>query len=551
VLRPTRLLALARRDLALELRGRRGWALPVIALVLLMPVASLPIGGRPPAERATPPAIQVSGAVPTAVLAVPGVQVVDDGGLRFSTGEDGATLVRGTHLPPQIRASLDGERPGLTLETVTRQVVLALIAASVLTAAVSASIAGERARRTLETLLASSATRGEIVVGKWLAWAGFGAGAAMLAAAAALATGRVELGWWLVPLPMVPAASVALGLYLVRRAADLVAGTTVSVRVLPAVLAVAGITAWILGQDNPLLGAAVPLGGALVAAGATWPGAAPPLLAAAVTGLAAAGFLVLTARDLERTSLGRAREGKLRAAVWSGVFGVGAWWAPVLGPVVWAAAGNPTLAAELPAAAGPLAGALAMLLWCLAAASRTHTPAASMNLGDARGLRLGAAHLPAAAIAGIALAASAAVSGWTSAPADPLLVDAYARLAASLQPSWAGVTVLLITVVAQELFWRGYVARAAGPLAAVVLFAAVHSPLDPLRGLLVGAILTALATRAGTLAPAIAARLVWVAAAPLAGLLGLVPATALGVATALWLGASAARRTRADRPDPR
>ena len=66
-LRPARVVALARRDLAMELRGRRGWALPFIAALLLVPVATLPVGGAARPEGTTPRAVRVQGDVPAAV----------------------------------------------------------------------------------------------------------------------------------------------------------------------------------------------------------------------------------------------------------------------------------------------------------------------------------------------------------------------------------------------------------------------------------------------------------------------------------------------------
>ncbi|MER2507888.1 MAG: hypothetical protein ABTQ27_03915, partial [Amaricoccus sp.] len=89
--------------------------------------------------------------------------------------------------------------------------------------------------------IAAAVTREEIVLGKWLAWAGYGVFAAMSAATVSIALGRVEPGWWLFPLPTVAMGSVALALYLVRHTTDVVSGAATSLRVLPALLTITGL----------------------------------------------------------------------------------------------------------------------------------------------------------------------------------------------------------------------------------------------------------------------------------------------------------------------
>lgn len=498
----------------MELRGRRGWALPVIAAGLLLPVAGIGMGGRAPPAPKPPPAIVISGEVPPEVASLPQVQAKDKGGLAFRK-DQGTVLVRGPGVPPAVREALDGDQPTLRLEVKQRPLrlpgrtlILALISASILTTAISGSLAGERSRRTLETLLASSATRGEIITGKWLAWSSFGAMQAVLASLIAIAAGNVAAGPWLIPLAVVPGAAVAVGLYLVRRAADLVGGTTVTMRVLPAVLAITGILAWVLGRTDPMYGALVPLGGALIAAGNTWDGWGPPLLATVVSGGCTAGLLWLTTRDLERPSLRQAGPKPLASALWALVIGIAAWWTPVLGPTVWAAAGNPTLADQLSRPAAAIAGSAGLLVFCVLAAGRSPDPRRTVGMvrPDAPGWRVAAA----TALAILALPVSGLVTGWTPVPADPLLDGARQQLAGALQPATAGIGVVTITIVAQELFWRGWLYRRSGAVFAVLAFTVVHSPLDPLRGLFLGVVLVALtAVAGGSVVPAILARLGW------------------------------------------
>ncbi len=503
MLRPRRVIAIARRDLVLELSGRRGLALPIVTTLLLGPLAGLRLGRDPGDAQAPPPAVRVSGDVPASLADAPGVTVVPAGGVELIDDGD-ALRVRGSDVPPALRRALDGPSPAVTVTVRStplvlpgRTLTLALVASSILTSAVSASIAGERGRKTLETLLASSATRHEIVIGKWAAWTGYGVLAASLASAGAIAAGRVDPGWWMLPLPLVPACTVALGLYLVRRAADLVGGATVSMRVLPAALGISGIAAWILGRTDPLLGAALPLGGALVAAGGTWAGPAPALIAAATTGLTTAWLLDRTARDLEQEGAPRERFG-VWAFVQGSLFGAFAWNAPVLGPLLWAAAGNPVLTAELPAAAGPLAGALALIAWVATAWARRATDPPPSAATWAGGL---AAFAVVAVGAWLALGAS---DVWS--PAGAWAVDARARGAFGLNPD--PLPLAMVVILGQELYLRGWLHSRAGALAATVATPLVLTPADPLGGLILG-VSAALGVRlsGGALAPVVLARL--------------------------------------------
>ena len=157
-----------------------------------------------------------------------------------------------------------------------RSILFALVAASVLTGAIAKSSLGERTNRTLQALLTAAITRMELVTGKWLAWAAYGATAASFATLLSLCVGTTVPGWWVLPLPLVPATTVALGLFMVRHATDRVSGATISLRMLPAVLSILAITAYFIGDYAPLLGAAVPLGGALITIGQVWPGPGQP-----------------------------------------------------------------------------------------------------------------------------------------------------------------------------------------------------------------------------------------------------------------------------------
>lgn len=509
-MRPSRLWAVARRDLAVELGGRRGWVLPAVAALLLGPAAAIRLPGnvgQPPR-----PIGSVAGDVPAEVLALPTVRQVppEHAIMVFSREDDGGLRVRARQLPEEVRGALDaGAAPVAfvdvrrTLSLPGRSLLLALIASSVLTGAVSESLPGERSRKTLESMLTAAITRAELVTGKWLAWAGFGAATAGLAALAAILRGVQEPGMWLLPLPFVPACTVALGLFLVRGSADVVGGAAVSLRVLPAMLSVLGVCAWLLGEIDPRLGATLPLGGALVAAGGAWDGPMPALAACASTGAFTAGLLAMTTRALRRETGDGGADGRVAVAAIGALVAAAAWWVPLLGPLLWAAAGNAGLTEDLPARSGLLAGAALLLLAAVVRGARADDLRAELGLTwpsrPTIALTLGAAAL-------LSLSPPLLSLGL---PIDGLWAAARERMAFGLHPTEAGAAAAIATIVAQELVWRGFLLRAAGPWVATALWVAVHAPLDPAYGLVSGAILALLVGRSGgSVLPAIQARLV-------------------------------------------
>lgn len=511
-MRADRLWAIARRDLAQELSGRRGWFLPAVLAGLLLPASAIPpLDGLLPTP-APESALTVTGDVPKAVLALPDVQQVD-GPARLAFTRDGEVLQVTGFVPGPVREALDDGAPTVPLTWVERPLPLpgrtllfALLSASTLTGAVSASIAGERSRKTLVALLSAAVTRHEVVLGKWLAWTGLGAGSSLVAALVALALGHVEPGPWLLPMVMVPAGTVALGLFLARRATDLVGGTTVSLRVLPAALCILGGLAWYLGMQTPALGALVPLGGALMAAGGTWPGLVPAVLGSLATLLFVAGALWLTARDLEEAPREVASgPGAVRTSLALGSVAALAWMAPILTPILWAAAGNPAIPEQLPPSRGVIAGALGLLAIVAVRTARDPEPREVLGLRPASRAAWG---LALAVAVGLALVTP--VTELWSLSGSPLGDMARLRLSAALNPGWAGLGALVLVAVADEVLFRGILARTAGPLAAVWVWTLVKAPLEPVQGLLTGAMLTGLVhVSGGSVGPAIAARIGW------------------------------------------
>jgi hypothetical protein len=519
-------LAIARRDLAMELSGRRGWVLPAVMAILLGPAAALPLPTRAPAR------VVVSGDVPAEVASLPGVDV-GEGGTSFEREPDGTLVVRG-RIGPAVRAALDGDRPAVPVAWVERSIpvpqrtlLLALIASSTLTGAIAASIPGERSARTMSSLLAAAVSRVEIAAGKWLAWGGLGAVASLAAALVAVAFGRVAAGSWLLAIPWVPLGTVAFGLWLVRRAGDPLAGTTASIRAVPAVLGAAGLLSWGLGLAHPLLGAIIPVGGALLAAGQTWgPRWDVVAVAVASSAVACAVSIAATARDLEETPTPAPRSptGEALAAL---ITGAAVTWPVVAFPVLWWHAGDLSVVSKFdPALPVWAAGALGLWAAAIARAREPIAPSRPAFISVLPGLAVG-----------VALALGAGASALLPTPDTSWLAALREGARALLVPGWAGIPASLLLICADELFWRGAVQRRIGPGRTAIAWSLARAPLDPIIGLGSGFLLGAVAERG--VAGAIAARLAWAA---LAGVSATAPwSSALFLAIAL-VAAFALRR---------
>lgn len=489
IVRIRRALAISRRDLRAEFKGRQGFILPGVMAMLLVPAATIP--GFDASDAMQPEVYQVAGDVPPEVAALPEVRRSPRAHLRFFRREDHLE-VNGLAVPGPIRDSLDAGNPAVVVETLPtgfvfpgRTALFALISASTLTGSVSASVGGERSARTLVVLLAAAVSRAEIVLGKWLAWGGLGFLTAMTAALGAVALGRVEPGWWLVPVGTVPLAAVAFGLWLVRRAGDVVAGSTTSLRVLPVLLGFTGIAAWLLGRVDEHLGALVPVGGALIAAGDTWFQPTAVVLSALATLGFCAACLWATARDLEEVPNREPPDQPLLIAMILGTLAAVTWWIPVVVPLLWAEAGNDVLTRQLPIDHGLIAGALGLFTFSLVRAGRSSAPATDLGLDTPLGWRTAAV----AGLGALALLAAAQLLG-------PLALDGTAfgaatsdRLAHGLFPVGRHPAIVLAVIVADELLFRGWLARMVGDVRAAIVFAVVKAPLDPIGGLAVAATL--------------------------------------------------------------
>ena len=535
-MRPRRVAALAWRDLRQELKGRQGLFVPGVLIALLLPTS---LYKQPPPQLGF---ADVAGDVPAEVLSLPRVRLRPTArATAFQQGDDELVL-SGPDLDQTIREVLDEQHPrgavAIAWRTPEQQaphrgLLLALIAASSLTGPVSSSIGTERSRGTLTSLLTAAVTRREIIVGKWLAWAGFGLAATLSFTAVAQWRDVVPMGWWLLALATVPMGLTALGLWVVRRATDVVSATATALRLQPAALMVTALAAYVLGDYDPHLGALVPLGGALITSGDVWLEATTtaPLVAAGSTLTLTAVLLMLAARDLDESPaeapLGTGWTGATVAGAAAGL----ALWIPLVGPELWRQAGNPGLTDELSVGTAALGASAALLGWGLLRAAG-HTGPMHTFL-DLR--RPSPPALLLAAGAGVALALS---SGGFQAFTDAttLLGAISQRLGDAFVPDavpWWGALALIAT---EELMFRGVLVRQVGVVPASTAWAVVKAPLDPFAAL-VGATTLGAASQAGGVVASLVTRLTAWALVLAVPVLPTPAALAIGLAAAIGFGA--------------
>lgn len=398
-------------------------------------------------------------------------------------------LLVATEPQPAVELRLGEVEP---LRLPDRAVLVVLLAISLLTGPLAETLPGEREGRTLEVLLSTSLSRGEIVVGKWLAWTGLASAAALLSGVGGMLTGALSVGPWLVAMPAALGVAVALGLWLVRGAADLVGGAAAPMRVLPVVAVGTAGLAWGLAGGSPLLGAVVPLGGALVVAGGMLPGAGPLLAALAGSGALTAVLLRATTRALDQQGvLPRDRGGRAWATL---AFGALCWWLAVAGPAVFALGGT----LDLPAPPGASLAAGGLLLALVGAVAMMREGRAP-TWGSWRGL-------PRGVVIGLALAFTSLGLGSLGGP--DLALPFRVRLEAALTPMYGGVPAAVLVALGQEVLFRGALQRRLGLVATALAWVLVVMPMDPVRGLLIGLSLGFLQQRYG-LASVLAAHLTW------------------------------------------
>ena len=499
------ILAIARRDLRCEFAAKqRGWILVGITALLLVPLSSVP------RHLFTPPAddFKVTGQVPSALNGVPGITIVEQGAqMGFVPTEEEDTLLTIGAPPTQaVRDALNADGTDLEWTNISksqkmpdRSILFALVSASVLTGAIAESLSGERTNRTLQALLTAAITRVELVTGKWLAWASYGAIAASLATLLSLFAGTTQAGWWMLPLPLVPATTVALGLYMVRHATDRVSGATISLRMLPAVLSILAITAYFLGEHDPLIGAAVPIGGALIAIGQVWPGPGPALISSAVCILSIGTLLRATANQLELRNPAPLHGYRIGDTVKEALLGLMLWWIPLLGGFIWAQAGNIPLTRSLSpkwallSASGAIAMA-AIIDWAHPTAPLSSTPSTQRT--------------PWRIILLASLIGTFATFLLVSIPTIPILPEmAEERLVDALIPTLTFPWLSLLLIPLQEIYFRSRLISRTGPIQSVLVFTVLTCPFSPLYGIVMGGLLVWVHRRTGALWPCILVRI--------------------------------------------
>lgn len=492
-MRPARILAIALRDLRIVHAGKGWYRLPLLALGLLLPAGGLPLRLEAPARERV---ATVSGEVPEQLQGQ--LQVTPDARVRLA-GVD-PVVVQAAAIPDALRAALDTlPGPQVTLTEAApsrrlpgRSLIVALLAISLLTGPLSESLPGERSGRTLEVLLSAAVRRSELTLGKWLCWTGYGGGLALLAALGGILSGAQAPGLWPLALPIVVGTATALGFWLVRGAADEVAGAGVPMRVLPAAALGLGGLAWLISGAHPHLAAALPMGGALLVASGVLQGWGALALSALGSGLWIAGLLWAVSAALDQG--GAQRPDRLRA-LGPALLAPPLCWLPLAGPGLWAVAGNPNMA--LPEGAGRIAAGgmcAAMGLVLIARDGRWPMGAGSLR-GAGLGLGLGAA-------VGLLLAGLAPLG--LVIPTAPWFAPLATRLLEA--PLAAGPAALLLWALgASLLFFAALPARVGWP-AAVLIYTLAATPLSPLDGLLLGSALAWAAHRWGLL-PAVCAQI--------------------------------------------
>lgn len=508
--RPSRVWAITRRELQSELKGRRWLSVPALLVALLLPASMLPSGGLRPDVT-----FWVAGDVPAEVLTLENVVVTDHpSSLRFDASEPDVLHLTGTSLAPAIREALDARHPEAVVRVERRSapsqfprrgLLLALLAASGLTASIASSIGTERSRRTLTTLLAAAISPLEIVLGKLLAWGGLATFTTVLFTGVAVLRGVLDPGWWMLSVFLAPGATIALGLWSVRQAPDVVSATTTALRVMPLATMAGGITAAVIGETNPLLGSMVPLGGLICTAGEMWTlhPARDALVAAGSTLLATVAVVLHTASTLREDpdttppGIGWTAVPLPAALLLLSTF------CTFVAPRLWGLAGNAAVTEDVTPDQGAWLLAAICLSTLVVVLLRQHRagPVIAQPPPSARGV------VGAFAAAGLLVAAGP----WLAPLADGgsftgVLAEAFQT---GLIPS-VGVPAALALIASEELLFRGVLAPRIGHGPAAAAWAIGKAPLDPI-GAFLGGSAVGLVGRAGGPAATIAMRVAWFA----------------------------------------
>lgn len=270
---------------------------------------------------------------------------------------------------------------------------------------------------------------------------------------------------------------------MVRHATDRVAGATISLRILPALLAILALCAWFLGGIHPLLGASVPLGGALIATGQVWTGLFPHLVASLSAALCGLFLLVKTAADLEqKPQRNQARRGA-RLGAQELALGIGLWWMPLLGSLVWANAGNQPLTAALSQGQGVLAATGMVGL-----ASIVSHFQSDKTTGSRWGLP-NSGYPWILFCCGVIVLALTALASTGLVLQGPIWGAAQTRMHEAILPIRVWPILGLAMIPLQEAYFRGRLVAKLGSLGSIIAFIVIATPLDPIFGLITGTVL--------------------------------------------------------------
>ncbi|MEO0605009.1 MAG: hypothetical protein AAF211_26495, partial [Myxococcota bacterium] len=154
--------------------------------------------------------------------------------------------------------------------------------------------------------------------------------------------------------------------------------------------------------------------------------------------------------------------------------------------------GNFKVTQEIPIEAGILAGALSFVMFSVVSMGRNADPFSAIGLTrpDARQLGLGLLAVP------VLLAAMLFVVGQFPLDLGGFFDRADERLTTAAFPI-APVGLAGLLIVAEEILFRGWLARQVTPVGSGAIYAAVKAPFDPLGGVVVAAVLGFVGARGG------------------------------------------------------
>lgn len=527
-MRIRRLLAVANLEIRSRSKGSEGLRFVGLALVLLLPAGLLPSpfegkirllyedfrpGDLLPAPPSPVPGqtrIGVQGNIPSSLRNF----LVEDRKAPVAVTGNSPVIVLANEIPAGLRgvlATLEGpgspdvRRFRSPIENPGRSLLLAILAMSLLAGPIAESLPGERARRTLEVLLSAGITRFELLGGKWLTWTMAATTTAWFSSALGCWRGLQEPGWWILGLPLFLGCAVALSLWLVRLADDVVGGTAAPMRVLPIVTSVTAIVAGVLSPGYPILAAAVPIGGPLLLAAALLTTPVQAAVASASAAVTVGLFLAATAKDLGQAD---GAKGPHRfGALGLGLVATLLWWLILAGPGIWEAGGDLVVAG--PGERAVFAGGLALAGCAVAAWARDPERIQSVRvLASTPAWRMAAAVL-----VGVLLAAGGPLRSLFASPPSylmPMLDRLHdgALPYAMLGSSPAIFVAALVSIAGQALLFRNVLPFRLGWMGSALVWAVAVCPLAPWSALVASLALGILAARFGAVA-ALVAHLTW------------------------------------------